>query len=76
MVLEPFFSFLFFRYDVQTMMIFISVILVILSSCPLRIDSSDDSFEILSVNTGEIATFLCDVPERYSSQTVSCNLRQ
>lgn len=74
MVLEPFFFFLLSRYDVQTM-IFISVIIVILCLCSFRVNSSDDSFEILSVNTGEMATFLCDIPERYSSQTVSCSHR-
>ncbi|CAF1186067.1 unnamed protein product, partial [Adineta ricciae] len=30
--------------------------------------SSDDSSETVSVNTGETATFICDLPERYSNR--------
>lgn len=62
-------AFFFFRFHVQTMIF--SGIIFILCWLPSEMNSSDDSFEILSVNTGEIATFLCDLPERYSNQPVS-----
>ncbi len=32
---------------------------------------SDDYLENLSVNTGETATFICDLPEKYSNKHVS-----
>jgi hypothetical protein len=32
---------------------------------------SDDYLENLSVNTGETATFICDLPEKYSNKQVS-----
>ena len=32
---------------------------------------SDDNLENISVNTGETATFICDLPERYSNKAVS-----
>jgi hypothetical protein len=31
---------------------------------------SDDYLENLSVNTGETATFICDLPEKYSNKQV------
>lgn len=65
--------FLFFRVDVQ-MMIFSGIIFFLFVSTS-EMNSSDDSFEILSVNTGEIATILCDLPERYSNQPVSSSSR-
>jgi len=32
---------------------------------------SDDSLENLAINTGETATFTCDLPEKYSNKHVS-----
>ena len=32
---------------------------------------SDDYLENLAVNTGETATFTCDLPEKYSNKQVS-----
>ena len=32
---------------------------------------TDDYLENLSVNTGETATFICDLPEKYSNKKVS-----
>lgn len=32
---------------------------------------SDDNLENISVNTGETATFICDLPEKYSNKQVS-----
>jgi hypothetical protein len=32
---------------------------------------SDDYLENLSVNTGETATFICDLPEKYSNKQVN-----
>jgi len=34
------------------------------------ITSFDDSMEHLSINTGETATFICDLPEQYSNKPV------
>jgi hypothetical protein len=34
---------------------------------------SDDYLENLSVNTGEAATFICDLPEKYSNKQVSAH---
>ena len=34
------------------------------------IESFDDSLEHVSVNTGETATFICDLPERFSNKQV------
>jgi Na+/melibiose symporter-like transporter len=31
---------------------------------------SDDYLENISVNTGETATFICDLPEKYSNKQV------
>jgi hypothetical protein len=47
-----------------------SVINLILLLFPLLIHSFDDYPENLSVNTGESATFICDLPERYSNKPV------
>jgi hypothetical protein len=40
---------------------------------PSSISSLDESIENISINTGETATFICDLPERYSNQAVSLN---
>ncbi len=47
-----------------------SVIILIFLLFPLSIRSSDDYSENISVNTGETATFICDLPERYSNKPV------
>lgn len=47
--------------------IIISILLLLLST----ISSSDDYLGNISINTGEKATFICDLPERYSNKPVS-----
>ncbi|UJR20611.1 hypothetical protein I4U23_023736 [Adineta vaga] len=44
------------------------IIILILLLFSLSIDSTDDYLENISVNTGETATFICDLPERYSNR--------
>jgi hypothetical protein len=51
--------------------IFIISFTLLLSS---SIILSDDYLENLSVNTGETATFICDLPEKYSSKQVSSHV--
>ncbi|CAF4973421.1 unnamed protein product, partial [Rotaria sp. Silwood1] len=48
----------------------LSIIIFILLLFSSSIISFDDYLENLSVNTGETATFICDLPERYSSKPV------
>ncbi|CAF1446344.1 unnamed protein product [Rotaria sordida] len=48
----------------------LSVILFILLLFSSSIITFDDYLENLSVNTGETATFICDLPERYSNKLV------
>ncbi|CAF0963522.1 unnamed protein product [Rotaria sp. Silwood1] len=48
----------------------LSIIIFILLLFSSSIISFDDYLENLSVNTGETATFICDLPERYSHKPV------
>jgi hypothetical protein len=48
--------------------VIIYLLLLLFSSSIL---SFDDYLENLSINTGETATFICDLPERYSNKPVS-----
>ncbi|CAF2496402.1 unnamed protein product [Rotaria sp. Silwood2] len=48
----------------------LSVIIFILLLFSSSIITFDDYLENLSVNTGETATFICDLPERYSNKPV------
>lgn len=49
----------------------LSVTIFILLLTSSSIISYDDYLENLSVNTGETAIFICDLPERYSNKPVS-----
>ena len=51
-------------------MLFSVIIILFLQLFPLSIQLSDDYTEHISVNTGETATFICDLPERYSNKPV------
>ena len=46
------------------------LIVVALLCVSASIESFDDSLEHVSVNTGETATFICDLPERFSNKQV------
>ncbi len=52
----------------------LSVIIYFLLLFSSSILSFDDYSENLSINTGETATFICDLPERYSNKPVSFHL--
>jgi hypothetical protein len=49
----------------------LSVTICFLLLFPSSILSFDDYLENISINTGETATFICDLPERFSNKQVS-----
>lgn len=48
-----------------------SIIFLFISIQHIR---SDDPIETISVNAGEIATFICDLPEKFSNKRVSSHV--
>ncbi len=53
------------------MILSISIFILLLLLSSSTILTFDDYSENLSINTGETATFICDLPERYSNKPVS-----
>lgn len=50
------------------------LLLLLASICSSNGNTSDDYLEHISVNAGEPATLICDLPEKYSNKRVSSQL--